>query len=125
MTMIDGRDGLRSADGLRLRTRSEGSGTVLTVSGEIDMQSSTVLREVLTDLIETGSHLVVINMGGVTFLDSTGLKALIYARKQIREHRGSLRLVALRSGPAKVIEITGLSDMFPIWDTVEDALRFD
>jgi len=125
MTMIEGRDGLRTAGGLKLWTRSEGSGTVLTVSGEIDMESSTALREVLTDLIETGSHLVVVSMGGVTFLDSTGLQALIHARKQIREHRGALRLVGLRSGPAKVIEITGLRNMFPIWDTVEDALAFD
>jgi anti-sigma B factor antagonist len=125
MTMTEGHEELWSSGALKLGVRIEGGGAVVTADGEIDGASSVALRELLTDLNRAGNHKVVIDMCGVTFLDSTGLGALISARKQVREQHGTLRLVALGSAPSRVIHITGLSDIFPIWDTVEDALRFD
>jgi anti-sigma B factor antagonist len=123
VTDIHQRDELVSAGDLTLWSRTEGDAAiVVTARGEIDMASAPALRDLLLDLIDQGCRRLVLSMAAVTFMDSTGLGALIAARKHMRHHNGLFRLVRLNSGPAKVMQITGLADVFPTWDTAEDAL---
>ena len=122
MTTVEPNDTLNVAGELSLWTRAEGDAVVVTVRGEIDIASAPTLRDLLLGLIGDGCRKVIVDMCGVTFLDSSGLAALVAARTASRKHNSSLRLVGVAGGPAKVLEITGLSQVFRVWDTVEDAL---
>jgi anti-sigma B factor antagonist len=107
---------------LSLTTRQEGDHTVVVVGGEIDVYTAPKLREQLIDLVSAGSYHLVVDMEGVEFLDSTGLGVLVGGLKRVRAHDGSLRLVCTQERILKIFRITGLTKVFPIHASVEEAL---
>jgi anti-sigma B factor antagonist len=76
----------------------------------------------MNDLAQNGPPRVVIDMEGVSFVDSTGLGSVIAALKQIRNRQGELRLAAPNQQVRVVLELTTLDRVFPYYATVEDAL---
>ena len=107
---------------LSLSTRTEGDRTVVTVGGEIDVYTAPKLRDKITELVGEGHHDLVIDMEGVDFLDSTGLGVLVGGLKRVRAHEGSLRLVCTQERILKIFRITGLTKVFPIHASVDEAL---
>jgi anti-sigma B factor antagonist len=107
---------------LSLSTRTEGDRTIVEVGGEIDVYTAPRLREQLVDLVADGKYHLVVDMERVDFLDSTGLGVLVGGLKRVRAHDGSLRLVCTQERILKIFRITGLTKVFPIHDSVEDAL---
>ena len=109
---------------LTLEHRSEGDATVLDVAGEIDVYTAPKLREKLVELVEAGSHQIVVDMSKVEFLDSTGLGVLVGGLKRVRQHDGgALHLVCSSDRILKIFRITGLTKVFGIYDTVDEAIR--
>jgi anti-sigma B factor antagonist len=107
---------------LTLSTRVEGDRTVVVVGGEIDVYTAPKLREHLIDLVSGGSYNLIIDMESVDFLDSTGLGVLVGGLKRVRSHEGSLNLVCTQDRILKIFRITGLTKVFPIHATVDEAL---
>jgi len=107
---------------LSLSTRSEGDRTVVAVGGEIDVYTAPKLREHLIDLVSGGAHHIIVDMERVDFLDSTGLGVLVGALKRVRSEDGSLDLVCTQDRILKIFRITGLTKVFPIHASVDEAL---
>ena len=63
------------------------------------------------------------NLDGVDFLDSTGLGVLVGALKRVRSNDGDLYLVCTQPRIRKVFEVTGLTKVFSLFDTVDDAVK--
>ena len=95
---------------------------VLDVQGEIDMYTAPRLRELLIDLVSKGSYQLVVNLGKVGFLDSAGLGVLIGGLRRVRAHDGSLDLVCTQQRILKILKITGLTEVFGIYQTVDQAV---
>src|SRR5580658_7893734 len=95
--------------------------TVLAVKGEIDVYTAPRLREQLVELVSQGHRQIVVDLEGVDFLDSTGLGVLVGGLKRLRSNDGDLALVCTQSRILKVFEITGLTKVFPIFDSVDAA----
>ncbi len=108
---------------LTLNARTEGEHTVLAVSGEVDVYTAPALRDRIADLLDSGQHQLVIDLGGVEFLDSTGLGVLVAGLNRVRSHDGSLALVCNQERILKIFRITGLTKVFPIHATVEEAAQ--
>lgn len=106
---------------LGLDVRKIGSHSVVDVKGEIDVYTAPKLREKLIELVSEGSYDVVVNLEGVDFLDSTGLGVLVGALKRVKAHEGGLSLVCTQDKILKIFKITGLTKVFPIHGSVEDA----
>ena len=106
---------------LGLAVRKLGSSAVVDVKGEIDVYTAPKLREKLIELVSEGFYDVVVNLEGVDFLDSTGLGVLVGALKRVKAHDGSLSLVCTQDKILKIFKITGLTKVFPIHDSVEEA----
>jgi anti-sigma B factor antagonist len=107
---------------LSLSTKTEGDHTVVTVGGEIDVYTAPKLREQLIDLVSAGSYHLIVDMEKVDFLDSTGLGVLVGGLKRFRAHDGTLRLVCTEERILKIFRITGLTKVFPIHASVDEAL---
>ncbi|MFD8518747.1 anti-sigma factor antagonist [Streptomyces capillispiralis] len=103
---------------LSLSTETMGDRTIVRVGGEIDVYTAPKLRELVND----GSFHLVVDMEGVDFLDSTGLGVLVGGLKRVRAHEGSLRLVCNQERILKIFRITGLTKVFPIHTSVEEAV---
>ena len=108
---------------LEVETRPEVNGvTVLAPSGRLDVAGAPALREAIGEVVRDAPAKVVIDMAGVSFVDSTGLGSVIAALKQIRGTQGELRLAAPNQQVRVVLELTTLDRVFPYYATVEEAL---
>lgn len=106
---------------LSLATRSVSDHLVLEVGGEIDVYTAPKLRERLIEMVNSGEKHVVVDLGRVEFLDSTGLGVLVGAHRRLRARDGSLNLVCPHDRLLKVFRITGLDNVFDIHGSVEEA----
>src|SRR3974377_2139201 len=107
---------------LKLGHYSKDGIEVVDVEGEIDIHTAPRLRELLIGLVrQSNSHLVV-NMEKVECLDSTGLGVLVGGLNRVRAHDGSLDLVCTRERILKIFRISGLTKVFGIHDSVDEAI---
>jgi anti-sigma B factor antagonist len=86
------------------------------------MYTAPGLRELLIDLVSTGSYQLVVNLDKVGFLDSAGLGVLVGGLRRGRAHDGSLDLVCTQPRILKILKITGLTEVFGIYETVDQAI---
>ena len=107
---------------LKLGHYSKDGIEVIDVAGTIDIYTARRLRELLIDLVSTNSYQLVINLERVEFLDSTGLGVLVGGLKRVRAHDGSLELVCTQERILKIFRITGLTKVFAIHETVDQAI---
>jgi anti-sigma B factor antagonist/stage II sporulation protein AA (anti-sigma F factor antagonist) len=85
--------------------------TVLEVSGEVDLETADQLRDAGINALSPYAGTLRIDLAGVTFIDSTGLAALV----QIRNHAGAAHHVVIqnaRPNVQRILEITGLDKVF-------------
>jgi anti-sigma B factor antagonist len=82
--------------------------------GELDMGTAPKLREELLRLASGGAQLVTVDLSDLVFIDSTGLSVLITALKRLRQQGGDLALRSPTPGTRRVLEITGLTEVFSI-----------
>ena len=106
---------------LGLEVEDRNGSTVLSVRGEVDVYTAPRLREKLVELVSDGKYQIVVDLEGVDFLDSTGLGVLVGGLKRLRSHDGDLTLVCTQHRILKVFEITGLTKVFAIHDSVDAA----
>jgi anti-sigma B factor antagonist len=107
---------------LTLATHEVDGRTVVAVGGEIDVYTAPKLRDKITELVAAGVYDIVVDMGAVEFLDSTGLGVLVGGLKKVRAHDGSLQLVCSQERLLKIFRITGLAKVFAIHGSQADAL---
>jgi anti-sigma B factor antagonist len=107
---------------LDLETSTQGAATVISLRGEIDVYTAPRLRQTLIDLISEGASDIVVDMSGVDFLDSTGLGVLVGGLKRVKAKEGSLKLVVTQEKILKIFDITGLTKVFPIFGSLDEAV---
>ena len=107
---------------LSITSEAIGQTTVVHVAGEIDVYTAPVLREHLDEHISAGRHDLVVDLGGVSFMASTGLGVLVGRLKLVRAANGTLRLVCSSERILSVFSITGLDKVFQIFPSVDEAL---
>jgi anti-sigma B factor antagonist len=110
---------------LSLATRTVADHAVLSVGGEVDVYTAPQLRERLFELIDGGGRKVVVDLGRVDFLDSTGLGVLVGALRRLRAAGGSFGLVCDKEPLLKIFRITALDQVFPIYSSVDAATAAD
>lgn len=96
--------------------------SVVTVSGEVDVATAPAVRDCLDQVISRDRGPVVVDLVGVTFIDSTGLGVLIGAHRRCGELGRVLHVVVVEQRIRKVFEITGLTELFPIHPSLRLAL---
>jgi anti-sigma B factor antagonist len=108
---------------LEVETRQVDNGiTVVAPTGRLDVAGAPALKEAISEVVKNGPPRIVIDMEGVSFVDSTGLGSVISALKQVRGNQGELRLAAPNQQARVVLELTTLDRVFPYYATVEEAL---
>lgn len=98
-------------DGLAVVTTPEG----------IDIANAGLLREALLSAAATGQPVIVVDMSGTEYCDSTGLNVLVRALGQATQDGGELRLVMGGAGLRRILTVTGVAGMFRIYETLEAA----
>ena len=103
-------------------TRATGSGPVVTVRGEVDVATAPRLRAEIGALTLGRGQLLVVDLAGVTFCDSSGISALITARNVAEEAEAGVALAAVPARLSRTIALIGLGDFFPTYPSAEAAI---
>lgn len=98
-----------------------GGAVVVRLAGELDLYNADVVREALRKVLEDEPERLVVDLGGVEFLDSTALGVLVEARAKLGNSRGFM-LAAPGPEPRRALEVAGLDRHFSVQDTVDEAL---
>jgi len=89
--------------------------TRLAIAGELDLATAPALHDAVAGLLAAGEPLnLVIDLADVSFLDSSGLGALLQVRAEVLAAGGRLTLAGVAPGPRRVIAIAGLAGTFGI-----------
>jgi anti-sigma B factor antagonist len=107
---------------LSLTESTVGAHVIVQVRGEVDVHSAPLLRDRLTEVIEDGSKSVIVDLSELGFIDSTGLGALVAARNHGAERSAAVRIVCPSERLLKLFRITGLHEVFAIYDSVAEAV---
>ncbi|MFI9594753.1 STAS domain-containing protein [Nonomuraea sp. NPDC052265] len=106
---------------LTLTCRDLPGGVLVTVTGELDSSSSPRL-ESFTDRHRRPGEGMVLDLGGLTFMDSRGLHVLLRLDAAVLEQGGVLRLAAVQELPARVLQVTGVWSSLTVHEDVGDAV---
>jgi len=93
---------------------------VINPQGRLDTVNSTVFMEKIRNLIESEEYMIV-DFSGCNYLSSSGIRSLMVAAKALKAKGGALLLTGLIAELQHVIEMTGLSTVFPVFATLEEA----
>jgi anti-anti-sigma factor len=84
----------------------------LTLEGDVDLASGQAVRDAVCESLDAGAHEVVLDLAGVTFLDSTGLNALLNTARDVDRRGAKLRCDAPHGGePRVVIDLAGVAKL--------------
>jgi anti-sigma B factor antagonist len=105
-------------------TRQVGQVIVLDVSGRITLgEGNVMLREIVSDLVEKGNNSILLNLGEVVYVDSSGIGELVKAHATIRKKGGTLKLTNLNKRMHDLLQMTRLSSVFDIEKDEASALK--
>ena len=100
----------------------DGSWTVVTVAGELDVVGGPDLRQAVMAEVREGNSRLVLDLTGVDFIDSFGLGVVVGALKRARLLDGDLRLVVPEPRVRRVFEVCDLDRVFDLHTSVEEAV---
>ncbi|MFD5110535.1 STAS domain-containing protein [Streptomyces cinereoruber] len=106
---------------LTLHTRTTPAGPVLELTGELDHHTAPEVRAALPGLTPSTGQQLVLDLGGLTFCDSTGITVLIAARNHALAANATVVLAAVPGHLERILRIVGLDQVFAIHLTAQDA----
>jgi anti-anti-sigma factor len=107
---------------LVLSTTPRGGCAVVAVSGEVDLDTAGQLSDYAVAAMHDAGPSIVLDLSGVSFMDSTGLKVLLAVRRRAELAGGRLGLAAPTRPVRRVLHVTGLDQTFLVGDTVDAVL---
>jgi anti-anti-sigma factor len=94
---------------------------VLQITGRLDASTVSILERALLRALSLGATIIVIDVGEVTYISSSGLRVLLTARRQARERGGDILLCSLSPNVRDVLDMVGFTVLFSIHNTLDDA----
>jgi anti-sigma B factor antagonist len=94
---------------------------IVSLAGELDLYNAEEVRRALLETLADAPDVLVVDLEGVTFIDSTALGVLIEARSRM-DDRSGFRLAAPGLEARRALEVSGLDRHFAVHDTVADAV---
>ena len=108
---------------MKIEARNEGGVTVISPKGKITIGVGDVaLREAVHSALEAGARKILLDLAGVTTIDSSGIGEMVHAYTTVTNRGGKLKLVNMPSKVADILQITQLITVFDTYDTRAEAL---
>ena len=108
---------------MEVTIRQAGDGVAIGAKGDVDLDSSPKLREAIIESIESKLSPIVVNLGEVTYIDSSGVATLVEGFQLCRKYQGKFRLAGISERVAEVLRLARLDQIFDIHETEKEALE--
>ncbi len=106
-----------------ISSRAKGEVVILDISGEIDLYNAPEIKDIVNKLIDQKKYNVIINLKEVTYIDSSGIGALISSLSNLKKYQGGLKIINVFASVKKVFELTKLTSFFEIYDSEDEAVK--
>ena len=107
---------------MNIQTRQEGNATVISVSGKVDAMTAPAFETSIAGRIADGQLCLVLDLDGVDYISSAGLRVILASAKSLKGKGGKLLLADARGPVKEVLDISGFGSVFSIYDSVEAAI---
>lgn len=108
---------------MQIETEKEKNAIVISVKGKVDAVTAPEFEKALANLIAQGENTLLLNLTGLEYISSAGLRSILATAKQLKTKNGKILFSGLK-GPVKdVFNISGFGTIFKIFETKEDALK--
>ncbi len=108
---------------MEISTQKEKNCVVLHVNGKIDAVTSPAFEKDLASLIEKGEKVFLLDLSGLEYISSAGLRSILSTAKQLKPQGGKLLFSGLQGPVKEVFKISGFGSIFQIFESREDALK--
>ena len=108
---------------MKIQVRNLDKVSILDCSGDVDLYSSPHLREVMLTEIRPGGPSVLVNMSGVSYIDSSGIATLVEGLQLSRQTQTHFGLFGLRPNARSVLELARLHKVFAIFENETEAVE--
>lgn len=108
---------------LKISSKQLNSIPILMLDGEVDVYTAPRVKSSLVELVNEGKYNIIVDLNNVDFMDSSGLGVLVGSLKRVKPHQGTISIVCSKEKILKIFKITGLTKVFPINDTQEEAIK--
>ena len=105
---------------MELTEKKSGDISILVLTGRLDAYSATEVEKKLDAVIETGCVKLVLNLEGLEYISSSGLRVFLSQLKKVRKQQGDIKLACMKPYIREVFDIAGFTQLFNIFET-EDA----
>ncbi len=106
-----------------IEEKKAGQAYIITLNGRLDAYSSNELDKRINMLIDEGNMELVVNLDGVDYISSSGLRVMLSAVKKLRKMDGDIRLACLKPYVMEVFDISGFTQLFQIFEREEEAIN--
>lgn len=96
--------------------------SVVTVAGRIDSSNASQLDNTLKQLLEDGQNNLVVQLSGVEYMSSAGLRAIVAALREAKKKRGDVRIAEPSERVTEVFSLAGLTALFETYDDLTTAV---
>jgi anti-sigma B factor antagonist len=107
---------------MEITQRENGGIVIMDIQGEIDLYNAPEIKDNIQKLIEAQKYNIIINLEKVSYIDSSGIGALISSLSNLKKYQGGLKIINVYASVKKVFELTKLTSFFEIYDSEEEAL---
>lgn len=97
--------------------------TIVDVNGDLDLYNAPKFKQAIFDIVDTGAKKVILNMRQVTYIDSSGLGAIIKNLQHIKAAGGDMTLLELQDSPRKVFELSNIISLFKLHEDETAAVN--
>ena len=109
---------------VKINTRQVGDVSVMDISGRITLgEGSSTMRDALREMVTKGQKKILLNLGDVSYIDSSGIGELVSGFTSVTNHGGQLKLLGLTKKVKDLLQITKLYIVFEVHDDEAAAVR--
>lgn len=107
---------------MEFENEKKGDHLVLKVKGRMDAVTAPEFEKECTGYIDEGERSFVVDLGGLDYISSAGLRSILSTAKKLKANQGKIVFCGLQGMVQEVFKVSGFSSMFPVAATVDEAV---
>lgn len=107
---------------LIVNTKLINDATIIEITGDVDLYSSPMVRKTILKFISKKSPFILVNLAGVSYMDSSGVATLVEGLQMINEYKGMFGIFNVQGAVKDVFELSRLDKVFNIYNNETEAL---
>lgn len=108
---------------MKIESRREGKAAIVTVSGRMDAESAPAFDAAGEELLKDGATHVVVEMADLQYVSSMGLRSFLLLARQTKAKGGSVHLCGMKGFVKEVFDMTNVTQLFPLHESVDSAVQ--